>query len=98
MHIYAINMYNTISFNKHEVAIMAKVETIKDNSWVDPYTGELFENFEGVGTDCGHAELVELAEEFMEVMARHFTGISVEYDENHYANYYISKHKMDWEV
>tara|TARA_R100000908_G_C3706303_1_gene114709 strand:- start:302 stop:577 length:276 start_codon:yes stop_codon:yes gene_type:complete len=91
-------MYNTISFNKHEVVIMAQVKPMRDTSNVDPYTGELFENFEGVGTDCDHAELVELAEEFMEVMARHFTGISVDYDENDYADYFISKYKMDWEV
>ena len=64
---------------------------------VDPYTGELFENFEGVGTDCSHEELTEIAEEFMEVLARHFTGISVEYNAEDYADYFISKNKMDWE-
>lgn len=72
-------------------------DKIRQSTNVDSYTGELFASFDGVGTDLNFKELKELAEDFMEVMARHFTGVSVDYDAEDYAQWYIENNRMDWE-
>ena len=63
-------------------------------TYIDPYTGELFENFTGVNDTCTFSKLVELAEEFITTIGNDFQGISIDYDANDYALHYVENHYM----
>ena len=61
----------------------------KEETYVDPYTAELFENFTSVSPETSFEELVILAEDFIEVIAHSFQGISCDYEAEEYAKNYL---------
>tara|TARA_R110000772_G_scaffold120015_2_gene226194 strand:+ start:666 stop:914 length:249 start_codon:yes stop_codon:yes gene_type:complete len=70
-------------------------------NWVDPYTAELFsnynlENFDSIDlTKSTHKEvlaaLVIDAQNFKETIDTYFTGVSIDYEPEEYASEYLSK-------
>tara|TARA_R110000803_G_scaffold98512_4_gene166593 strand:+ start:396 stop:644 length:249 start_codon:yes stop_codon:yes gene_type:complete len=70
-------------------------------NWVDPYTAELFsnynlENFDSIDlTKSTHKEvlaaLVIDAQNFKETIDAYFTGVSIDYEPEEYASEYLSK-------
>tara|TARA_R110000744_G_C19181955_1_gene542810 strand:+ start:43 stop:255 length:213 start_codon:yes stop_codon:yes gene_type:complete len=59
--------------------------------YVDPFTGLLFENFVNIHENYRRDELVDLAADFIEVIENHFSGISIDYTAEDYADWYITK-------
>ena len=77
---------------------MSQVQAIKkEKAYVDPYTAELFASYENVGTDLNFDELVAIADDFIEIVNSYFTGISIDYESEDYADHYIQNNVMDWE-
>ena len=69
-------------------------QNIKIETWVDPFTSDLFFNanhnnfdaLDGNATDQeAHEALVKDAEEFIEVIAQSFSGISIDHEPEAYA-------------
>ncbi len=67
----------------------------KEKAYVDPYTAELFASYENVGTDLNFDELVAIADDFIEIVNSYFTGISIDYEADDYANHYIENNVME---
>ena len=61
----------------------------KEETYVDPYSAELFASFTDVDPETSFEELVILAEDFMEVIAHSFQGISCDYEAEEYAKNYL---------
>tara|TARA_R100001369_G_C3235580_1_gene152991 strand:- start:122 stop:343 length:222 start_codon:yes stop_codon:yes gene_type:complete len=61
----------------------------KEETYVDPYTAELFSMFTDVDSETSLEELVILAEDFMEVIAHSFQGMSCDYEAEDYAKNYL---------
>ena len=76
---------------------MKALKLEQPSSNVDQYTGDLFSNYTGVATDLCFDGLVELAEDFIETVSRHFDGIDCNHSAEEYANWYLENNKMDWE-
>ena len=69
-------------------------QNIKIETWVDPFTSDLFfnanhDNFDALDGDAtdqeAHEALVKDAEEFIEVIAQSFSGISIDHEAEAYA-------------
>ena len=69
-------------------------QNIKIETWVDPFTSDLFfnanhDNFAALDGDAtdqeAHEALVKDAEEFIEVIAQSFSGISIDHEPEAYA-------------
>ena len=69
----------------------------REETYVDPFTAELFASYENVGTDLSFDQLVATADDFIEIVNSYFTGISIDYEPHDYANHYIENNVMDWE-
>jgi|TARA_R110000787_G_scaffold224762_2_gene332820 poly(A) polymerase Pap1 len=69
----------------------------REETYVDPFTAELFASYDNVGTDLNFDELEAIADDFITIMNSYFTGISIDYEADDYANHYIENNVMDWE-
>jgi hypothetical protein len=76
-------------------SIERKVET-----WVDPFTSDLFfnanhDNYDALDNDATDQELFEAlvqdAEEFIEVMAQSFGGVSIDHSPEAYAQNFLER-------
>ena len=79
---------------------MTQVNITVHSSYIDPYTAELFANYtkanyDRIADDISYSDqqcfeaLIEDAENFIETVTSEFTGISIDYDAEQYANNFI---------
>ena len=73
---------------------------IETKTWVDPFTSDLFfnanhDNFDALDGDAtdqeAHEALVKDAEEFIEVIAQSFSGISIDHEPEAYARNFLER-------
>ena len=75
-------------------------QNLEIKTWVDPFTSDLFfnanhDNFDLLFFDATEEEvfeaLVKDAEEFIEVIAQHFSGVSIDHEPEAYARNYLER-------
>ena len=73
---------------------------IETKTWVDPFTSDLFfnanhDNFDALDGDAtdqeAHEALVKDAEEFIEVIAQSFSGVSIDHEPEAYARNFLER-------
>jgi hypothetical protein len=75
-------------------------QNLEIKTWVDPFTSDLFfnanhDNFDLLFFDATEEEvfeaLVKDAEEFIEVISQHFSGVSIDHEPEAYARNYLER-------
>ena len=84
---------------------MTNVTNLESEVWVDPFTSDLFfnanhDNYDALDNDATDQELFEAlvqdAEEFIEVIAQSFSGISIDHEPETYAQNFLYKLEQCW--
>ena len=79
---------------------MTNVTSTRTETWVDPFTSDLFfnathDNYDALDDDATDQELFEAlvqdAEEFIEVIAQSFGGISIDHEPKAYAQNFLER-------
>ena len=79
---------------------MTNVTNLESEVWVDPFTSDLFfnanhDNYDALDNDATDQELFEAlvqdAEEFIEVIAQSFSGISIDHEAEAYAQNFLER-------
>ncbi len=79
---------------------MTNVTNLESEVWVDPFTSDLFfnanhDNYDALDNDATEQELFEAlvqdAEEFIEVIAQSFGGISIDHEPEAYAQNFLER-------
>jgi hypothetical protein len=79
---------------------MTNVTNLEPEVWVDPFTSDLFfnanhDNYDALDNDATDQELFEAlvqdAEEFIEVIAQSFSGISIDHEPEAYAQNFLER-------
>tara|TARA_R110002126_G_scaffold203587_1_gene351106 strand:- start:961 stop:1203 length:243 start_codon:yes stop_codon:yes gene_type:complete len=79
---------------------MTNVTSTRTETWVDPFTSDLFfnathDNYDALDDDATSEEIFEAlvkdAEEFIEVVAQSFGGISIDHEPKAYAQNFLER-------
>ena len=67
------------------------MENVKPKEvFVDQWTADLFSNFTGVNEDESRNDLIQIAEEFEDVVSTHFEGMSLNNTAEEIVDHYIA--------